>query len=260
MDAHIIQLDIAWEDKEANYRRVYELIEHASVKTGDLLVLPELFDVGFTLNHDKASDSDGKTRVFLQELADNTDCLVHGSRAVPDPDTGKLHNCATIVAPGQAAPVCEYAKFHPFSFGREGEAYAPGTELKTYAWTQSEHTLTVAPAICYDLRFPELFRLNIHQGAQVFVLGANWPSPRIAHWRALCIARAIENQAYVIAANRTGSDPHLRYPGNSIIINPMGEVIGELGDEETVLGATIDPDLITHWRSTFPALSDMKLI
>ena len=260
MIAHIVQLDIAWEDKATNYQRVKELLSATTINAGDLIVLPELFDVGFTLNADKATDSDGQTRVFLQELADELQCTIHGSRAVPDPDTGKLHNCATIATPGQSSPTCEYAKFHPFSFGREEETFAAGNELKCYQWISGDQLLTVVPTICYDLRFPELFRMGLHHGAQAFVMGANWPAARIGHWRSLCIARAIENQAYIIASNRTGNDPHLSYPGCSMVVNPMGEVIAELADEEAVLSVEIDPQEVIDWRTTFPALNDIKLI
>ncbi len=259
MHTHIIQLDIAWEDKAANHARVLELIESAPINPADLIVLPELFDVGFTLNAQIATDAPGTTRAFLQQLADDTRCTIHGSRALPDPDTGKLHNVATITAPNQASPICEYAKLHPFSFGRETESYAAGNEIKLYQWI-SEQTLSICPAICYDLRFPELFRHSIHQGAQAFVLGANWPVARIAHWRALCIARAIENQAFVIAANRTGDDPHLTYPGNSMVVGPQGEILAELGNEEAVLSIEIDPQCVIDWRTTFPVLNDIKLI
>ncbi len=260
MQAHIIQLNIAWEDKSANYQRVNELLEAATISPNDLIVLPELFDVGFTLNAQIASDAAGTTRVFLQELADKTNCTIHGSRAVPDPDSGKLHNCATITTPGQSSPTCEYAKFHPFSLGREGETYAAGNELKCYQWVSGDQALTVVPTICYDLRFPELFRMGLHHGAQAFVMGANWPTARIEHWRTLCIARAIENQAYIIAANRTGNDPHLSYPGNSIVVDPKGKVIAELGDEETVVSVEINPQEVIDWRMAFPALNDIKLI
>lgn len=260
MHTHIVQLDITWEDKKSNYARVLELINGAPVHPGDLIVLPELFDVGFTLNAQVASDSAGETRVFLQQLADDTQCTIHGSRAVPDPDTGKLHNCATITTPGQASPTCEYAKFHPFSYGRESDTYTPGNEVKSYQWINGNESLIVCPVICYDLRFPELFRHGIHQGAHAYVLGANWPIARIAHWRSLCIARAIENQAFVIGANRTGNDPHLSYPGNSIVIDPKGEILGELGDEEAVLSVEINPSAVIDWRMEFPAINDIKLI
>jgi omega-amidase len=101
--------------------------------------------------------------------------------------------------------LAEYAKVHPFTFGREPEAFEGGDGVVTYAWGG----LTVCPAVCYDLRFPELFRHGLMRGAEVFCLGANWPDARQAHWRALAMARAIENQAFVLAVNRVGRDPHL---------------------------------------------------
>lgn len=260
MQAHLIQLDIAWEDKATNHRRVRELIDTAPITPGDLIVLPELFDVGFTLNTNIAIDKDNSTLAFLQSLANETRCTVHGSRAIQSPDPTKAFNCATITMPNLDAPVCEYAKIHPFSYGRESESYTGGDHIKHYNWTNNNTTLRVCPAICYDLRFPSLFRLGAKDGAQVFVYGANWPSTRQAHWRTLSIARAIENQAFVIAVNRTGNDPHLNYIGGSIAIDPKGEILGELNNEEAVLSVNIDPQVVTQWRETFPALRDMKLI
>jgi len=260
MQAHLVQFDIVWEDKLANHALVSELIETNSITAGDLIVLPELFDVGFTLNTDVAIDLHNSTRTFLQLLADSTGCLVHGSRACKHAVFCKALNCATITKPCTHEPICEYAKVHPFSYGRETESYAGGDEVTTYQWVEGSESLAVCPAICYDLRFPELFRLGVKKGAQAFVLGANWPATRIAHWRTLCIARAIENQAFVIAVNRTGKDPHLSYPGSSMVVDPQGNILGELGDEQGVLSVKIDPKLVTDWRATFPALNDIKLI
>ena len=237
-----------------------ELIDATPTQSGDLIVLPELFDVGFTLNTDLAIDHDNSTLAFLQQLADNTDCTIHGSRAIQSPTSPKAYNCATITSPGQTQPICEYSKVHPFSFGRESESYVGGEQLASYQWSQNEQSLQVCPAICYDLRFPELFRRGMTNGAQAFVLGANWPSARVHHWRTLCIARAIENQAYMIASNRCGDDPHLSYPGNSMIVDPKGEVLVEASADETVISADIDPDIVTSWRSEFPVLNDIKLI
>jgi len=260
MQVHIVQLNIAWENKAANYKQVQKLLESARVETGDLIVLPELFDVGFTLNTDIAIDHDQSTLNFLRQLANDSGCTVHGSRALPSSTTNKAWNCATIVSPRVETPICEYHKVHPFSFGRESESYIGDDKLQQYQWDSGNNTLQVCPAICYDLRFPELFRRGLLNGAEAFVIGANWPSPRVHHWRTLSIARAIENQAYVIAANRSGNDPHLPYPGNSIIIDPKGEVIAELDTQESVLSAEIKPELVRSWRSDFPVIKDIKLI
>ncbi len=256
MHAHLIQLDIAWEDKRTNHARVQTLLESCNLTRGDLIVLPELFDVGFTLNTQIAKDHDNATLGFLQSLADDTGCMVHGSRATIEPDASHAFNNATICAPSQDTPICEYAKIHPFSFGRESESYVGGDSLKQYAW----NNLNVCPAVCYDLRFPELFRLGVKSGAHVFVLGANWPSHRQEHWRTLSIARAIENQSFMLSANRCGNDPHLPYAGGTIAIDPKGTILGELDQTESILSVEIDPRVLHEWRTTFPALKDITLI
>lgn len=256
MHAHLVQLDIVWENKHANHEKVRALVARCNPNRGDLVILPELFDVGFTLNTQIARDDTGETLAFLQSLAEETGCVIHGARATVEPGAKLAHNNATICAPGHDTPICEYAKIHPFSFGRESESYTGGDTLVQYAWDE----LRVCPAVCYDLRFPELFRMGVKDGAQVFALGANWPSHRVAHWRTLCIARAIENQCFMLAVNRCGNDPHLPYPGNSIAIDPKGTILGELDDTEGVLSVEIDPGVLHEWRATFPALNDITLI
>jgi len=260
MHAHLVQFDIAWEDRAANHGRVREMLGAAPLERGDLIVLPELFDVGFSLDLDAAIDARGQTLEYLTELARDTGCTVHGGRAVADPDEpGKARNEAVVVSPDHDDPVCVYHKIHPFSYGREPESYNGGAALTHYDWVSGDASLRVCPAVCYDLRFPELFRAGARAGAEAFVLGANWPDPRQAHWRALAIARAIENQAWVIAVNRCGDDPHLSYAGGSIVVDPKGQVAGELGTEEAVLSTGIDPDLVRSWRETFPCLADIRI-
>ena len=253
MNAHLIQLDIAWENKPANHTQVLRLVERTTIAPGDLIVLPELFDVGFTLNIDVSCDDDGTTLAFLQKLASETECTVHGSRAIRTESGSKAYNCATITTPDAAD--CEFHKIHPFSYGREMESYDGGQTVTTYPW----QSLSICPAVCYDLRFPELFRQGVQLGAEAFVLGANWPSARMHHWRSLLIARAIENQAFVFGVNRCGNDPHLSYSGGTIAIDPKGEILGELGADEGVLSVEVDPSIVTQWRETFPALRDIKL-
>jgi predicted amidohydrolase len=124
------------------------------------------------------------------------------------------------------------------------------------------------PATCYDLRFPELFRDGLRAGAEVIALGACWPSVRHAHWRALLIARAIENQCFVLGVNRVGDDPAqigagvgqvagLRYLGGSLVVSPMGDVLGELGADEGVLSVEIHAQSVRDWRSKFRAWKDL---
>lgn len=258
MQAHLIQMDILWEDRPANHALVERMLDGVDVRPGDLIVLPELFDVGFTLNLDVAPDADGSTLRFLLRLADDLGVTIHGSRAVRPCDCDKALNTVCAVAPGDRL-LCDYAKVHPFSYGREGERYKGGERVETYPWADGTGTLTVCPAVCYDLRFPELFRRGVREGAEVFAIGANWPSARQHHWRTLLLARAIENQVYVLGVNRCGNDPHLAYAGGTIAVSPKGDVVGELGDQPGVLTVQLDPAAVRAWRTEFPALRDIRL-
>ncbi len=283
MRAHLVQFDIAWEDPRANHDRVAGLLERAGARRADLVVLPEMFDTGFSLNIEKTADA-GATLDFLTGLARDRGVYVQGGRTVRA--GARATNRAPVIDPGGRLLV-EFAKIHPFSFGREPERFDGGTEVVTYSWGRDEeterrrdeeakagrssspphlptspppHSLTVCPAICYDLRFPELFRIGLLKGAEVYALGANWPEARQAHWRALLIARAIENQAFVLGVNRTGRDPNLNYVGGSIAVGPRGDVLGELGAEEGVLSVEIDPREVRSWREKFPAWKDVRLM
>lgn len=254
MRAHLLQLDLAWEDRQANFKRVEQAIDQCDPAAGDLIVLPELFDSGFSLNTEATADKQGETLSFLLELADDLGVVIHGSRTVRDCHCELAQNHACVVGPEQSV-LCSYAKVHPFTFGREPEAFEGGTQDGSYSW----NGLRVGVAVCYDLRFPELFRRGLALGAEMFVLGANWPEARQHHWRSLLIARAIENQAFVLGVNRAGSDPHLNYAGGSLALGPQGEVLGELGHEPGVLSVEIEPDEVRSWRDTFPAWKDARL-
>lgn len=263
MRAHLVQLDIRWENPEANHGRTLELLESVRVDPGDLIILPEMFAVGFTLNLDRATDDHDSTRGFLSDLAARHRCTVQGGLAVRSPGEVLATNRMAVFDGFTADPpshLGDYAKIHPFSYGKEPRSFRGGTEVTTYAWASPTGTLRVCPAVCYDLRFPELFRRGLGLGGECFAIGANWPRDRQAHWRALAIARAIENQAYVLAVNRTGDDPHLSYIGGSMVVGPRGEVVAELGPEEGVLSADVAPESVRGWRETFPAWRDHRLL
>ncbi len=254
MRAHLFQYDIAWEDPERNHSLVESLVADADVRPGDFLLLPEMFDTGFSLNIERTFDRDGSSRGFLARLAQSTGCWVQASLTiVGDDERGR--NRALVFAPA-GSQVAQYDKIHPFTFGREGERFTGGHDVTTFRWGDEDRGLIVCPAICYDLRFPELFREGLSQGAEVIAIGANWPSARHEHWRLLLRARAIENQSYVLAVNRCGSDPHLSYLGGSAAIDPMGETIAEAGDESCVLSVEVDPKAVREWREQFPAWRD----
>ena len=258
--AHLLQMDISWENREENLDRAGSLLESAAPAPGDLAVLPEMFDSGFSLNVERTADNENITRAFLASAAREFGVYIYAGFTIRR-DDGMGLNRAIIAGP-DGADLCTYDKLHPFSFGREPERFAPGERgVVTCPWTLHQYNdqpLILCPAICYDLRFPELFRAGLTLGAEVYVVGANWPRERAAHWRALLVARAIENQAFVLGVNRVGDDPHLSYAGGSLIISPTGDVLAELGATPAVCSAEIDPALVRGWRSRFPAWRDRR--
>ncbi len=259
MKAHLVQLDIRWEDKPANYAATRRLLAAARPEPGDMAVLPEMFDTGFSFRLDHTADRDGATLGFLGSLAREWGITVHGSRTIVGPD-GRGRNCATVVGP-DGTLLCEFAKVHPFTLGQEVEHFTGGREVVTYPWrVGAENGAMVCPAVCYDLRFPELFRIGLLKGAEVYAIGANWPASREAHRYALSVARAIENQAFVLSVNRCGKDPQLEYGGGTLVVGSRGDVLDQLGSEEGVLSVGIDMEGLRRWRRTFPAWRDHVLI
>ena len=188
------QLDIAWEHKPANYRRVEALLPAAEIPSGTLVLLPEMFATGFTMNAEAAAEPiDGPTPRFLAELAQAARDVRRGGRRPPHGRRERPRNEALLFGPdGQL--LARYAKIHLFTFAGEQEHYAAGTEMEPF---QLDET-AIAPCICYDLRFPELFRTAVAQRFRGLSVIACWPAAREEHWRALLMARAIENQCYVV--------------------------------------------------------------
>ena len=251
---HLVQLDMPWEDKAASHARVGALLDAAEINAGDLILLPEMFDTGFSLNVSTTADVDRASADFLASLAADTNAYVQGGITVPEPDAGWAKNRSLTFDPTGAC-IAQYDKIHPFTYGREPECFRPGTDVTTFEWAG----LCVCPVICYDLRFPELFRAGLEAGAEMFTVIANWPSPRREHWRTLLHARAIENQAFVAAVNRTGNDPHLPYAGDSLVIDPKGEIVVDADAAEGVVSASIDGAALRDWRAEFPAWKDRRL-
>lgn len=264
MQAHLMQLDLAWEDRDRNFATVDRLLTHVNVRPGDLVVLPEMFDSGFSMNTERTKDSEGRTLRYLLDLAEDFGATVIGGRTVHDCDCARAENRAVVAGPGGRL-LCEFSKVHPFTFGKEPERFIGGSQVQTVRLPGSEESvsasgLVMCPAICYDLRFPELFRIGLLQGAELYVVIANWPSSRQTHWDALLRARAIENQAFVVGVNRVGTDPHLAYTGGSAVIDPMGKTLVHAGSHECVVSVPVDRTVLDEWRSTFPAWRDMRLL
>jgi omega-amidase len=247
------QLDIVWEDKPTNHAKVRAMVERARPERESLVVLPEMFATGFSMNIDRIRDDQTReSQQFLGQLAREFGiCIVAGIvTAAPD---GRGRNEAVVIS-SSGQEVARYSKMHPFSYGGEAKHYESGRSPVLLQW----RSFNVAPFICYDLRFPEVFRHAVRRGAQLFTVIANWPAARAEHWLALLRARAIENQAYVAGVNRCGSDPRLDYSGRTVIIDPRGDVLVDAGGEEGAISTELDLDSLLAWRQEFPALADIR--
>ncbi|MCZ6788235.1 MAG: carbon-nitrogen family hydrolase [Planctomycetota bacterium] len=234
MRVALVETDTVWEDPGANRRRMARLSLDA-----DVAVFPELSFSGFTMN----PLPDPEAEPFLISLArDKNMSLVAGY--IGDGPT----NVAAAVCPDEGI-VARYRKMHPFSHAGEHKAYRPGDDLPLF----DLHGFSAAMLICYDLRFPEAFREAALRGANLFFVPANWPAARATHWRALLVARAIENQAFVIGVNRIGSDPDVEYAGGSLVVDPAGEILHEGSGVDSIA-----PESATTLRREFPALDDVR--
>jgi omega-amidase len=248
-----LQLDIVWENRAANHAKVRALLNRAQPQTGALVVLPEMFASGFSMNVADIHDSDaGETQQFLARTAAEYKIFLLGGVVTKD-SGGRGRNEAVIYAP-DGTELARYCKLHPFSLGGENEHYAAGARLCSFSWAE----FSVAPFICYDLRFPEIFRHAAARGANLITVSACWPARRIDHWVTLLKARAIENLAYVIGVNRCGRDPYFDYPGRSVIFDPHGQLLADAGNEEGWITADLALGTVQDWRAQFPALRDAR--
>ncbi len=252
MNVHLVQYDIIWEDKAANYAKVAQMLEASPPVAGSLIVLPEMFSTGFSMKLDiTAQKADLEDEAFLASLAKRYGCCALGGVVAPV-ENGMARNESVAFGP-DGVLLARYVKIQPFTLGGEAEGHAAGTSVITFPW----QGFSVSPLVCYDLRFPEHFRSAVKLGANLMVVIASWPVKRYHHWLTLLQARAIENLAYVVGVNRTGSDPSLHYNGRSVVISPHGHIIADAGEGEGVTMADIRLAEVEAWRKQFPALQDM---
>ena len=246
-----VQHDIVWEDRDANLAAHARRVDKAAAEGAGLVLFTETFAVGFSMATDRTAEpADGPTTAWLVEQAGNHDVWVGGSVPIRADGAHRPRNAFVLAGPG--GQVHRYDKRHPFSFGREDEHFEAGDTSVTV----DLGGVRSSPAVCYDLRFADQFWSQA-DGTDLYVVVANWPSPRQHHWRALLVARAIENQAYVVGVNRVGVDGlGVDHVGGSVIIDPMGEVLADAGADETIIVADVDPAVVADVRSRLPFLQD----
>ena len=251
MKVTILQTDIIWASPETNIRQAEELIGQAGA--ADLYVLPEMWATGFAVHPDGiAEDEDTSAALqWMKQKAADSGSAISGSLAVRTADS-TYRNRHYFVTPDV---VTYYDKHHLFSHGHENEYYTAGHEAVIVEW-QGWRLLLLT---CYDLRFPVFSRYGRAGQYDAIICVANWPQPRQLAWETLTRARAIENQCYMIAANRVGDDPACHYGGGSVIIDPIGRTLNERADDNGFLSATLSIEKLLQMRQRFRVLDDSDL-
>ncbi|MEO1081004.1 MAG: amidohydrolase [Pseudomonadota bacterium] len=238
----LIQAELAWEDPEAN-REAFAKRITALPADSDLIVMPEMFTTGFSMTAARLAEAPGgATQQWMQSIARQRNCALVGSVVVAEGDA--VFNRMLFVTPDG----CEhYDKRHLFRMAGEHEPYTAGNRRVVVHWRDWRIKLE----ICYDLRFP-VFARN-RDDYDLLINGANWPVGRVAHWRALLQARAIENQACVVGVNRVGDDPNgYHYSGDSLAFDASGDCLADLGNEPASATVSFDADSLLAYRERFP--------
>jgi omega-amidase len=248
LQVSFFQTELFWENPTANLAMFEEKIA-ALPHTTDLIVLPEMFSTGFTMNIEKVAEPMNLTTLrWMKQQAAATGAVITGSFIVKE--NGKFYNRLAWVEPNGSVDV--YDKRHLFRMGQEHLYYEAGQQklIKTLkGWR-------ICPLICYDLRFPVWSR-NVDLAYDLLLYVANWPAPRVHVWNTLLQARAIENLSYVVGVNRIGTDGNaLAYSGDSAVIDFKGERLFYESNTEAVCQIGLDKELLDAFRSKFPAHLD----
>lgn len=252
MKIALVQYSPDWENKDTNKKKILQLVrESAGV---ELFIFPEMTLTGFTMKSMEMSETiHGDSFKFFSSIAKEKAANIFAG-IIERRDKRNYNTLIHIKPDGNLLKL--YRKVHPFSYSSENEYYLAGTKP---AYTKIKNW-KIGLTICYDLRFPELYRKYGKKRAHMIVNIANWPDTRIEHWRSLLKARAIENQCYVAGVNRVGKDPKLNYVGFSSVFDPMGKELIAVENDERIIIVDIDKNYVSEVREKFPFLDDIKLI
>ncbi len=253
MKIGMVQYSPVWENPEENILKIEDMLKTLTAKC-DLLIFPEMTLTGFTMEADKfAEEIDGTCTNYFLNLSRRIRTDIFAGLIERDHD--KIFNSMTHFD-SFGLLKARYRKIHPFANAGEDKFFSAGEELVV---TEIDH-IRFGLSVCYDLRFPELYRLYAKHKPDVLIDIANWPVQRIEHWKTLLKARAIENQCFMIGVNRVGKDPFHSYNGCSVIYDPMGIQIILNEDDEKIIEAEININSVKETRTKLPFLNDMRLI
>lgn len=250
----IAQTNVDFADPEANFKRVEAFVSRAANENADVVVFPEMWNTGYALDQlDQLADENGqKTQQLLQRLAKKNQINIVGGSVSTKRD-GHFYNTSYIVDDhGQV--ISSYDKVHLFGLMNEEKFITAGESENHFELAGIESV----GVICYDIRFPEWLRTNARHGAKLLYVSAEWPDVRIPQWKILLQARAIENQAFVVAVNRVGDDPNNRFNGHSLVIDPLGKILLDAGEDETLKTVSLGFDQIDEVRGQIPVFNDRR--
>jgi omega-amidase len=250
----LLQMDIALGQPEVNQAKAREFVAKAAEAGTDLIVLPEMWNTGYSLDIiQNVADRNGEqTKAIMSELANKYKVnILAGS--VSDLRDGQVYN-TTYVFDRNGQVIGDYSKIHLFRLMDEEKYLQSGDHLGMY----EIDGIKVGSMICYDLRFPEQSRTMALAGAQVLIVPAEWPHPRLNHWRHLQIARAIENQTFVVSCNRVGVSGETVFFGHSMVIDPWGEILFEGDETEGIHHVTLDLAVVGEIRRRIPIFEDRR--
>jgi predicted amidohydrolase len=254
MRVALAQLDIQFGDPDANYQQVEVAIQRAAEQTVDVIVLPEMWNTGYALTRlNVVADDDGqRTRQLLGKLARQFRVNIVGGSVAVARDGHYYNEMLVIDRHGQL--VSQYDKVHRFGLMAEDRYITAGATENVFELDD----VAAMGVICYDIRFPEWLRKQAAQGPRVIFVSAEWPTQRQMQWRLLLQARAIENQAFVVAVNRVGSDPDNQFGGQSLVIDPLGDLLAIGGAHPQLITATLDLAQVERVRGQIPVFEDRR--
>lgn len=263
MKIALTQMDIAWENKAKNLEKAETLIQKAAAAGADMIIFPEMSFTGFSMDIEAIAEKVNEVQAGaaitdtvreIQKLSCKYPLvIVFGYVRLPEGSEkaqGMGINCLAAAEKGRV--IMQYDKIHPFSYGGEEKHYISGTSI-TGCEIQG---VPFGCFICYDLRFPEIFQISSQKNKVIIVI-ANWSWERIAHWKLLLQARAVENQCYILGVNRTGPGNGLYFEPSSMAFDPYGELISKETTGE-ILFATVDMEVVDRYRSQFPLKQDRR--
>lgn len=258
MKFSLVQMETVAYEKERNIEKAFSFLEEAA-KTAEVIVLPEMWTIGYGLRslEENAEEMNSPLIERLKAFAKKKEVyLVPGS--LPIKEGHKVYNRSLLLSP-KGELLTTYDKLHMFSLLNEPKFFTAGGKVVVSEVTTETGPLGLGLSVCYDLRFPEMYRTLTRSGAQVVTVPAQWPESRLHAWRTLNQARAIENQIYICAVNGVGTYKDNVFGGHSMFISPVGDIIVEGGQEEEILYADFCPKTLASIRSQMAIWEDLRL-